>query len=115
MDYLTIGLIVISVILLIVALIMLYGAKTKSGTTTRSNRIPRLFGVALSDVPDELYNPNKINSAIGLVWAALVLAVLAGISAAIKKKPLAARALTSLGERFTFRTGAVPAAGLTVG
>lgn len=97
MDYLTIGLAVLAAILLIIALVQLYGAKASNTSDTRNRNRTRVFGMYLSgDVPNELYNPNKINSGMYLTWAALVFAVLAAVSAAVKKVPLAKRGLNYL-------------------
>lgn len=114
MDYLTLGLIVITIILVLAAAIVLYSAKAKTGTDTRGRnyRAPRLFGVTFAEVTDELYNPNKINSAIALLWAALVFGIAAGISSAVKKTPLLTKTLQSgiLGRRYI--QGVVPTSGV---
>lgn len=114
MDYLTIGLAVLTVIMIIVALILLYSAKTSTSDTTRNrNRnTPRLFGMYLSgDVVDELYNPNKINSAMASLWAALVFGAATGISASVKKTPLVTRGINAVQSRLR---GFVPTSGLTL-
>lgn len=93
MDYLTLALILLSVLMSIIALIMLYLAKPKDsagGSRSIAKRVARATG----DQPvDELYTTSKINSAIGLTIAAIVFGVGGAVSSSLKKAALVKRAI----------------------
>lgn len=92
MDYLTLGLIALSVLMSIIALIMLYGAKPKdSSSASRRFIIPGLTRAAGDAPTEEMYTTSKINSAIGLTIAALVFGLGGAVSSSLKKKAIVSR------------------------
>lgn len=92
MDYLTVGLISLAVLMSIIALIMMYAAKPKdSSSSTRRFILPGVTRAASDQPTEELYTTSKINSAIGLTIAAIVFGIGGVASAAYNKKAALAK------------------------
>lgn len=106
MDYLTLALIGLAVLMSIVTLILLYVAKPKdsSSTSRRFITVPGLSRATSDQPTEELYTVSKINSAIGTTIAGIVFGIGGMISASYNKKAALAKRVVG-----TFRNaGAIP-------